>query len=152
MKILLALFAANHPNFNGSGSPKNYPFARELAQALQEAGHEVIQVGGDGEEQLVPDFRRGLSHPEVCDLILNSDTFISVDSYIQHAAWSVGKRGIVLFSISNPDVFGHSLHLNLLKDRSYLRPNQYDLYYATDHKPEAFVSPTEVVEALKING
>ncbi len=148
MTILFAPFAAKHPNFNGTGSPKNYPFSKELVSLIIGAGHNLIQVGAEGEEAMVSDFRTNLSFDGVGELISTCDTAICVDSYLQHHMWFLNKKAIVLWGVSDPLIFGHSLHLNLLKDRSYLRPNQYDLYYQTDHKPEAFVSPTEVVEAL----
>jgi hypothetical protein len=58
------------------------------------------------------------------------------------------KPAIVLFGISDDRIFGHPENINLLKSREFLRPNQFDLYYVTDVKPEAFVSPQEVLKAL----
>jgi len=149
MTILFAPFAARQPHLNGSGSPKSYPFAKELASAII-AQHNVIQIGGEEDEQVVPDFRKNLSFDEVGKLISESDTAICVDSYLQHHCWFLNKKAIVLWGISDPLIFGHSLHLNLLKDRSFLRPNQFDLYYSNQHRPEAFVSPDEVLKALEL--
>ena len=149
MKILFAPFAARHPNLNGSGSPKDYPFAKQLAELIIAQGHNLIQVGSEGETQLAPDFRKNPSFDEVGKFISTADTAICVDSYLQHHCWLLNKRAIVLWGISDPLIFGHPFHINLLKDRSFLRPNQFDLYYANEHKPEAFVSPEEVLEALK---
>ena len=147
MRILFAPFAARAPSLGGRPSPKDYPWAKELGVKLQE-NHEVIQVGGSQDEQVAEDFRKNLSFPEVEELIKGSDTGICVDSYLQHHFWSVGRRAIVLFGISDPLIFGHSIHLNLLKDRSYLRPQQYDLYYTNQYCPEAFVSLSEILDAL----
>lgn len=148
MTILFAPFAAQSPQLNGSGSPKSYPFAKQLGEMLLSAGHNVIQVGGEKDEQVVPDFRKNLSFEEVSQLIDSADTAICVDSYLQHHCWFMNKRAVVLWGISDPLIFGHSFHLNLLKDRSFLRRNQFDLYYSNEHNPEAFVTPTEVIKAL----
>ncbi len=111
--------------------------------------HEVIQVGVEGEEQVVPEFRKNLNFSELGDLIDSCDTAICVDSYLQHHCWSLHKRAIVIFGISDPEIFGHKENVNLLKDRKYLRPNQFDLYYANQHNPEAYVPPETVMEALR---
>jgi len=149
MNILFAPFAARAPQLNGSGSPKDYPFAKDLISMIVES-HNVIQVGGEGEEQMAPTFRKNLSFGQVGDLIAMCDTAICVDSYLQHHMWFLNKRAIVLWGISDPLIFGHSLHCNLLKDRSFLRPNQFDLYYSNQHRPEAFVSPDVVLKALEL--
>lgn len=145
--ILFAPFAARSPSLNGQPSPKDYPFAKELA-ILLENEHEVVQVGGNGDEQVCKDFRKNLSFGDLGKLILESRTGISVDSYLQHYYWFLNRGAIVLFGPSDPLIFSHDIHLNLLKDRSLLRPNQFDLYYTSDYKPEAFVSPQQVLDAL----
>jgi ADP-heptose:LPS heptosyltransferase len=147
MKILFAPFAASAPNLEGKPSPKNYPWPKELAGELEKS-HEVIQVGGNGDEQVAKDFRRNLSFAQVGELIKSSDTGICVDSFLQHAFWYFGRRAIVVFSISDPVIFGHPENLNLLKDRKYLRPNQFDLYYINQYNNDAFVSPKQVIESL----
>ncbi len=147
MKILYAPFAARSPSLNGKPSPKDFPKAQELAELL-EKDHEVIQLGGNDDLQVAKDVRRNLPHQQVVELIKWSDSGVCVDSYLQHAFWEVGKPAVVLFGISDPVIFGHPENVNLLKDRNFLRPNQFDLYYLTDYKPDAFVTPEEVVKAL----
>jgi hypothetical protein len=56
----------------------------------------------------------------------------------------------VLFSISDPLIFGHPENLNLLRDRKFLRPRQFDLYYINQYNQEAFVTPPEVLQALSL--
>jgi hypothetical protein len=86
---------------------------------------------------------------EVTNLLKISDTFIAVDSFLQHHAWDIGKRGTVIFSQSDPNIFGHEFHNNLLKDRKYLRPNQFDLWESTSCNDEAFFDWNEVFERMK---
>lgn len=147
MKILFAPFAARAPSLNGKENPKDYPWPKELAELLKD--HEVIQVGGSQDEQVVQTIKRNLSFPQMSELIRESDTGICCDSYLQHHFWYCGRRAIVVFGISDPVIFGHPENLNLLKDRKFLRPNQFDLYYTTDYKPDAFVSPPEVLAAVE---
>lgn len=71
---------------NGKQNPKNFPYWRELIAMLDE---EIVQVGIEGEEQLVPDFRKNLTIKELETLISECRTWIAVDSFFQHLAWSV---------------------------------------------------------------
>ncbi len=147
MIILYAPFAARAPSLGGKPSPKDYPWPKELAELL-EKDHQVIQVGGNGDVQVAKDARINLPFNEVSRLIQKSDVGIAVDSYLQHHFWYLNRRAIVLFGISDPLIFGHPEHMNLLKDRSHLRPKQFDLYYLDQYNPEAFVRPEEVMEVL----
>lgn len=132
---------------SGKNNPKNYPFWPELVKEIQKK-MQVVQVGVEGEEQLVPDFRKNLSLPALRALIQMCDTWISCDSFFQHLGWDEGKRGIVLWAVSDPLIFGHPENVNLLKDRANLVKNQFLWWEATDHDPDKFVSPNEVMIAL----
>lgn len=145
--ILFAPFAARSPSLNGQPSPKDYPWPKQLAEAL-EKDHALIQVGGGNDEQVCKDFRKNLSFNDLGKLILESRTGISADSYLQHCYWYHNRRAIVLFGISDDLIFGHPENLNLLVDRRFLRPKQYDLYYLDQYNPEAFVRPQDVLHAL----
>ena len=133
---------------NGKNNPKNYPWWPDLISLIDEP---IVQIGVDGEKQLVEDFRKDLSVPELYDLIEECRTWISVDSFFQHLAWDAGKPGIVLFGQSDPIIFGHPENINLLKDRKYLREQQFWLWEQCDYIEEAFVEPKDVVEYLKID-
>jgi ADP-heptose:LPS heptosyltransferase len=133
------------PLINGKRNPKNYPYWKELIELIDEP---IIQIGVEGEEQLVPDFRKGLSLIELRQLIKECRTWIGVDSFFQHLAWSEGKKGIVLWSVSDPNIFGHAENINLLKDRSYLALNQFLWWDFTEHNSESFISPKEVLKWL----
>lgn len=133
---------------NGKINPKNYPYWNELIALIGE--DKIVQVGIDGEEQLVKDFRKNLSIEELKTLLLNCNTWISCDSFIQHLAWSIGKQGIVLWSVSNPNIFGHKENINLLKDESYLAKNQFLWWEHTQYNPDAFVSAKEVFSYIDL--
>ena len=130
---------------SGKTNPKNYPFWKELIQLIDEP---IVQVGIEGEEQLVLDFRKNLALVELRSLIRECDTWISCDSFFQHLGWDEGKRGIVLWAVSDPLIFGHPENVNLLKSRSCLVENQFLWWEATEHDPNKFVPPGEVFSAL----
>jgi ADP-heptose:LPS heptosyltransferase len=130
---------------NGKQNPKNYPYWKELIAKINEP---IIQVGIEGEEQLVPDFRKNLSITELKGLISECRTWIAVDSFFQHLAWSENKKGIVLWSVSDPNIFGHSENINLLKDRSCLAEQQFLWWDYVEYDNNKFVEPKEVLYHL----
>ena len=130
---------------DGRNNPKNYPHWKELIGMIDEP---IVQIGVDGEEQLVEDFRKNLSLEELKILLLECRTWISVDSFFQHFAWDIGKPGIVLFGQSDPLIFGHPENTNLLKDRACLREKQFWWWEQTNYKPDVFVEPREVIKFL----
>jgi len=130
---------------NGKTNPKNYPYWKELIRLIDD---QIVQVGIDGEEQLVDDFRKNLSLTELGNLVDQCTIWISCDSFFQHFAWNRKKYGIVLWSVSDPNIFGHPENINLLKDRKYLVQNQFLWWEHTDHDANKFVKPEVVIESL----
>jgi ADP-heptose:LPS heptosyltransferase len=133
----------------GKTNPKNYPFWQILVGLVMANGRKIVQVGIEGEEPLVPDFRKNLSLPELRKLVRECDTWISCDSFLQHLGWDEKKEGIVLWGCSDPLIFGHSENVNLLKDRKYLAPNQFGWWEFVEHNPESFVDPQLVANAVE---
>jgi len=141
--IIIAPFAAKLKD--NKLNPKNYPYWKELIAGIDEP---IIQVGVDGEEQLVENFQKNLPISELRKLIQTCRTWVSVDSFFQHLAWDESKPGIVLWGPSDPLIFGHPENINLLKDRQHLVPNQFLWWEATEHRNERFVKPEEVLKHL----
>ncbi len=133
------------PLQNGKTNPKNYPYWKELIELIDD---DIVQIGVHGEEQLVNDFRKNLPIQDLIKLIYECKTWIAVDSFFQHLAWKVGKSGIVLWSVSNPEIYGHRENTNLLKDKVYLAQNQFLWWDYVEHNPDAFVSPEIVLKHL----
>jgi ADP-heptose:LPS heptosyltransferase len=130
---------------NGKTNPKNYSYWKELIRLIDEP---IVQVGIDGEEQLVDDFRKNLSLTELGNLVDQCRTWISCDSFFQHFAWDKQKYGIVLWSVSDPNIFGHPENINLLKDRKYLVQNQFLWWEHTEYDATKFVKPEVVLKYL----
>ena len=143
--IIISPFAK--PLRNNKENPKNYPYWEELIQKIPKSIH-IIQVGVDGEKQLVEDFRKSLSILELRHLLDECKTWIGVDSFFQHLAWSESKPGIVLWSVSDPLIYGHPENWNLLKSRDYLAPNQFLWWDFTAFDENSFVKPEEVIKFL----
>lgn len=133
------------PLRNGKRNPKEYPHWEELIGLIKEP---IVQVGVTGEKQLVDDFRADLKLPELRKLIGECRTWIGCDSFFQHLAWDCGKPGIVLWSVSDPLIFGHPENINLLKDRSCLAANQFLWWDYVEYDPEKFVTPQEILKHI----
>ena len=132
---------SNKPN------PKSPPLIwwRKLIKLIDEP---LVQIGIKGEVQLVPDFRRDLSISALCDLLQECRTFIAVDSFFQHLAWDQNKPGIVIWGQSNPNIYGHDIHTNLLKGAEYLMKDQFLMWELIPYREDCFVTPEEVVTHL----
>jgi hypothetical protein len=67
-------------------------------------------------------------------------------------AWTLGRPGVVIFGPSDPVIFGHEENVNLLKDRRFLRKQQFWLWSQIEphlaSNPDIFVSPEVVVAAV----
>jgi ADP-heptose:LPS heptosyltransferase len=130
---------------SGKQNPKNYPYWKELIAMIDEP---IVQVGIEGEEQLVPDFRKNLPIPALRELLWQCRTWVSCDSFFQHLAWDEGVPGIVLWGVSDPLIYGHPENINLLADRKHLAENQFLWWEFVDHQNERFVKPQIVLEHL----
>ena len=159
MKIIISPYSRKLRG-KDSPNPKNWPkeYWEELVRKLVEKGHEIIQVGVEGEEKLMVSqtgvegykltWKFGLPLSELKELIKECDSWVSCDNFFHHFCWLIGKPGIVIFSQSDPLIFGHAENKNLLKDRKYLRSNQFGTWEEAEYNKEAFVEPERVLNAL----
>lgn len=132
---------------NGMPNPKTptVPWWAEVIKQLP--ANDVVQIGVAGEYPLVPDFREGLPLPALRKLISESDLWIAVDSFFPHLAHQAGKPGIVIWSRSDPVIYGYGENTNLLKDRAYLRTDPFGIWEAETYLEAAFVEPQVVAQA-----
>ena len=141
--VIIAPFAKKL--MSGKRNPKDYPYWAEVIAGIKEP---IVQVGVEGEQQLVEDFRKNLPIAELRKLIRECRTWASCDSFFQHLAWDEGKPGVVLWGVSDPLIFGHPENVNLLKDRKYLADNQFLWWEYTEHMNERFAGPDEVLKHI----
>jgi hypothetical protein len=95
--ILIAPYAKKL--LSGKENPKNYPYWEELIKQIDEP---IIQVGVEGEKQIVDDFRKNLPIGDLRKLVKDCRIWISCDSFLQHLGWDENKKGIVLWAVSDP--------------------------------------------------
>jgi len=146
--ILIAPFAQKLRFGDNKINAKNYPVElwRKIIEGIKD---EVIQVGATGEEKLVENCKFDLTLPELADLVQQCDTWIGVDSFFQHFAWDLGKRGIVLWGQSDPEIFGHPENINMLHGRHFLREKQFYWWELCPYRNDCWVTPKDVLRALK---
>lgn len=97
---------------------------------------------------LVEDCRIGLPLKEIAALLKECAYFITVDSFLQHLAQHVGRAGVVLWSKSDPLIFGYPENLNLLKDRRCLRRQQFRIWEEESYDPDTFLPVGDVVQRI----
>lgn len=148
--ILISPWARN--TTEGKPSPKNYPYWGAVVNGLLKGGHEVLQVSCSGEQD-VPGAKRVNDLPleKVADLMRACETWLSVDNFWHHYAWTLGQPGVVIFGSSDPTIFGHPENINLLKDRRFLRVRQFGLWSQEKAYPEMFVGPEAVISAVSLS-
>ena len=150
MKILIHPYAKKTIS-NKVPSPKDYPHFKELCRLLEEAGHVLLQVGVNGEEPICKLTRFGAKLEDVSRLLTDwADTFISVDSFLQHMAACEGVNGVVLFGPSDPKLFGYANNHNVLKGRAYLRADQTK-FWTKDQlfQAEAWLPAVEIFDLFQ---
>lgn len=146
--VLIAPFARKLRD--GKNNPKNFPYWKDLIKLL-ESDYDLIQIGTSGEEAFVPNtqFNSSLSHLE--ELIKSCYFWISVDSFLPHMAHHFNKKGVVIWSVSDPRIFGYPDNINILKDPRFLRKKQFEIWEACTFDADAFVSAEEVHKIIKRN-
>lgn len=145
--IIIAPFAARLRS--GSKNPKNYPFWKEVVSNLKKHNFHIIQIGSIGEETIGADETKfGLTFYDLKKLVQECHLWISIDSFLGHLGALINKKGIVIWGVSDPELFGYESNINLIKDRKYLRPNQFDIWDTYPYKDEVFVHPDVVLDAV----
>ena len=86
----------------------------------------------------------------IINLIHWCDIWISIDSFVPHlVAYHKLKNGIVIWGKSDPLIFGYKENANLLKDRKYLRPDQFRWWRDEVHDPNVFISPERLLQEVE---
>ena len=132
---------------NGKENPKNYPFWPEVIKQLD---CRIIQIGVTGEASYAGTesiFNAPLE--KVSELVKGCITWAAVDNFLPHLAHLQKKKGVAIFGKSDPLIFGHPENINLLKDRKYLRPLQFDIWERETFDAAAFVGPEMVVKSIR---
>ena len=152
IKKIVVISPWSHKLPTGNENPKNFPYWEELVADLKAAGCYIKQIGVTGEKLIGADeIIFNASNDRLKEVLFDCDTFISVDSFFPHFAHYHKKHGIVIFSQSDPILFGYPENLNILKSRDYLRKEQFWLWTQAEYNKEAFISSKEVLSnVLKV--
>jgi hypothetical protein len=147
MKIIISPYSQRLKD--DKKNAKNYPYWNEVISSIKHNNH-ITQIGVSYETKLegVHDFKTNLNFKQLEELVRSSDIWMSVDNFFPHFCNSIGIRGIVIFSKSDPKIFGYPTNINLLKDRSYLRPDQFGLWNACEFDETAFLDPRVIIELI----
>lgn len=149
---MILIFPWSRKTTDGKPSPKDFPHWEAVVAGLAKAGHEVIQVSCSGEPPIAGASRMDdLPLGKIAELMKACETWISVDNFAHHMAWTLNEPGIVIFGMSDPAIFGHKENINLLKDFRYLRARQFGLWSQEPQNPAAFVGPQAVLEAVRLS-
>ena len=147
MRILISPYSQKLRN-GSNNHPKNYPHWAQLIRLLKLNGHNIVQIGIEGETKLTEECLFNLPFSELKRLLNEVDTFIAVDNFFPHFANHYKKYGIVIFGQSDPNIFGYRQNINLLKDRKYLRADQFGIWESARYDVDAFLQPEEILHAL----
>lgn len=135
---------------DGKTSPKNYPHWPNLVVELRNLKMKLVQVSQEGEMDIGADERlNDLPLDRIYQLLTTARTWVSVDNFWHHMAWTRKVPGVAIFGPSDPEIFGHPENVNVLVDRRQLRKRQFGLWSQEACRPEIFPSPAVVMSAVR---
>lgn len=149
---------------NGKENPKNFPYWDELIGRIKEYSEsihdnpcEIIQLRAYAENVFNSVRPYTGSFEEILEKVFVSRNYkhlvISVDNAIPHFVHYNTNRlcvkTVVVFSQSDPEIFGYKENLNILKDRKYLRSNQFGTWEEAEYIQEAFPSAEDIFNQIK---
>ena len=148
-RILIAPYARTHDHKKVNA--KDYPYMNSLVKKLSDAGYRVSQIGVEGEPAIIGVENFYINQPikKIPQLLKEHSTFISVDTFLQHIAALHSWRGFVIWGMSDPEIFGHEMHCNIVKSKEYFRANQYNVWMNEEPKPDAFLESSIVFDIFQ---
>lgn len=88
---------------------KNWPMERwaEVSNRLRAAGWRVVLFGDKSKDRIAcdADYRDQRGFQELAGLLIQCSLFIGLDSFPSHAAAAMCTPSVVLFGVTNPDMF-----------------------------------------------
>jgi ADP-heptose:LPS heptosyltransferase len=82
------------------------------------------QIGYEGTVPITDTFR------SLAVLIQNSDKRLLIDSFAQHTAAAMNKPSTVCWIVNSPNVFGYSLHSNIIANPFTIKPELRNSYFS----------------------
>ena len=138
------------PDGRVAPSAKMYPLEwwAEVLKALPE--HQFFQIGMQGDPVINGAMVYfNMDEAGIRALAAKCEYIVCCDSFLQHMLAPTYRKIIVLWSKSNPDIFGYSHNTNLLKDKELLRPDQYGIWPQCPYDPNAFIDYRILVDLIR---
>jgi len=135
---------------NNNRNPKNYPYWNELIEYFHKNNFNTIQIGlKDEEKTIAKQFLYNQTFEQIENLINNCCHWISVDNFLPHFINATNKKpGTVIFSLSDPNLYGYPQNLNILKNTKYLRQFQFRWWHDEQFNQDAFELPHIVFDKI----
>ena len=117
--------------FGGPGSPNQklpYSWARDIHPAVAQEivnilseNYNIIHICYDNHPILNNCLRidQTISKKVLISLLLWSDKRLLIDSCLQHASAALELSSTVVWNVTKPEMFGYSLHNNMLPENTY---------------------------------
>jgi hypothetical protein len=132
-------------------NPKNYPYWQEVIDLIYKE-YIIIQIGitNDILFNNIHESFLSLKLSDLRELVNCADLLMSIDNFFTHFChfYFPHRKGIVLWGKSDPKIFGYDHNINLIKDRKYLRNNQFDIWESEFYDKECFVKSSLVVDVV----
>lgn len=144
--VLISPFS--QPLRNGNTNAKNYPHWSKVCELLTNSNTNVIQLGVGTEPDIYPNIERynNLYFKDLEKLVISANTWISVDNFFHHFCAFLNKPGVVIYSKSDPRIFGHNSNINIYKDISYFRKQQFADWQEEPNDLNSWVAPEYVAK------
>ena len=131
---------------------KNYNAWPRLVMELSKT-HELTQIGQGSEVKLqgVKNYCFDKNFSELLEIVKEHQVFISSDNFLQHFVhyYQLPIKGIVIWSLSDPRLFGYPENINILKDKKYLRKEQFLWWHSEPYNNDAFPGVGKILDEVK---
>jgi len=125
------------------GKAKNWPYFADLIALNPEVEFIEILIPGQVPVEGATPFTG--TRREIINLLNECSLFISIDSWLQHLAkWNTDADGVVIFSRSNPALFGYKEFENVFKSNKYFKASPYEAWGPMDILADAFPTVEQV--------
>jgi len=107
-------------------------FAQDVVNAVKDDYERIYHVRRDDQPALENTLQAKDMLRVLFGLFAISDSFLCMDSMVQHAAAALGKKATVGWISNSPVVFGHSVHNNIIANDSDSFRHRIDSYLESD--------------------
>ena len=133
--------------------PKTYPYWNKLIMLLKSMNYKLIQTGRSGEKALegVDRYCFDYKFKDLITMVSTCKTWLSVDNFFPHMVntMDIIVPGIVLFSMSDPKIFGYHYNKNILKSVSNLRTDQFGKWDDVKRIDDSFESADNIFSQIQ---